>query len=663
MFSTLKKEMQTQLDYLKIHSPRLYVTGVTKEEIWESYLNGFTDEAEKQSHNCNCCKSFLRNIGNVVGIINGKAVSIWDFTPSEELYVPSVLLMRDLVNNSNITNVYFSKEKSVGTDKNFDAKANVTWNHFYTNLTSMSIIPGSKSVEEVQAEKRDLKNVFKRSLEEVTVDSIETVLELIDQNSLYRGKDYEGFLKTFLATKKDFEETSDKDLYCWVSVENLSSSVLKIRNTAIGTLLVDISEGKKSLDGAVASFEAMVAPANYKRPTALVTKGMIEEAEKKIKELGYESSLARRFANKDDISINNVLYIDRKVEIPTSVFSEIKENLPISPKVFSKVDEVTIQDFVEKILPNSTKIEVLFENQHLSNLVSIIAPVDSEAPSMFKWKNPYSWAYVNNVTDSIKEKVKAAGGNVNGILRTSLSWNNTDDLDIHVVEPGGNIIYYGNKRSISTGVLDVDMNAHGNYSKTPVENIIWTEASKMKKGRYVVKVNNFTKRNNNDQGFTVQLEFNGEIHNFDYEKSPNNNETKIIVEFDYTGNTVNLLTKAPEVKVTSTNKWNIDTNKFQKVEMIMNSPNFWEGESGIGNNHFFFLLENAKNNENPRGFFNEFLNSELDANRKVLEVVGSKLKVPYEDNQLSGLGFSVTQKNHLICKVTGKFERTIKIVF
>lgn len=407
----------------------------------------------------------------------------------------------------------------------------------------------------------------------------------------------------------------------------------------------------------------MVAPANYKRPTAIATKGMIEQAEKKIKELGYENSLARRFANKDDISINNVLYLDRKVETPTSVFSEIKESLAVNPKSFSKVEEVGIKDFVEKILPNSTKIEVLFENHHLNNLVSIIAPVDRVAPFMFKWSNPYSWSYVNNVTDSIKEKVKAAGGNVNGVLRTSLSWHNTDDLDIHVHEPGGNVIYYGNKRSSSTGVLDVDMNAGYNLSKNPVENIIWTDASKMKKGRYQVKVNNFTKRNSTNQGFTVQLEFNGEIHDFDYVNSPKNNETQLIVEFDYTGSSINLLTKTPESKVVSTKKWNIDTNKFQKVEMIMNSPNFWEREAGIGNNHFFFLLENAKNDENPRGFFNEFLNSELDANRKVLEMVGNKLKVPYEDNQLSGLGFSITQRNHLICKVTGKFERTIKIVF
>lgn len=153
MFSTLKKEMQTQLDYLKIHSERLYVTSVTKEEIWDAYLNGFVDETEKQSHNCNCCKSFLRNIGNVVGIINGKAVSIWDFEPTEDLYVPSVKAMKSLVDNSTITNVYFSKDNFVGTDYNFDLKRSVTWNHFYTKLTNKSFLSGTKSIEEAQAEK------------------------------------------------------------------------------------------------------------------------------------------------------------------------------------------------------------------------------------------------------------------------------------------------------------------------------------------------------------------------------------------------------------------------------------------------------------------------------------------------------------------------------
>lgn len=50
--------------------------------------------------------------------------------------------------------------------------------------------------------------------------------------------------------------------------------------------------------------------------------------------------------------------------------------------------------------------------------------------------NNFSWAYTGGITDSIKERVKQAGGNVDGELRISLSWFNFDDLDLHVIEPG-----------------------------------------------------------------------------------------------------------------------------------------------------------------------------------------------------------------------------------
>lgn len=41
----------------------------------------------------------------------------------------------------------------------------------------------------------------------------------------------------------------------------------------------------------------------------------------------------------------------------------------------------------------------------------------------------------------------------------------------------------------------------------------------------------------------------------------------------------------------------------------------------------------------------------------------NKMKAPYSDNQLSGLGFSSTIRNSVICKVTGSFTRTIKVNF
>lgn len=83
----------------------------------------------------------------------------------------------------------------------------------------------------------------------------------------------------------------------------------------------------------------------------------------------------------------------------------------------------------------------------------------------------------------------------------------------------------------------------------------------------------------------------------------------------------------------------------------------------MGNKHFFFMLDGCANETKARGFFNEFLRSDLDKHRKVIEMVGSKMLTDNSEKQLSGLGFSSTQKNSLFCKVTGSFTRVVNIVF
>lgn len=119
----------------------------------------------------------------------------------------------------------------------------------------------------------------------------------------------------------------------------------------------------------------------------------------------------------------------------------------------------------------------------------------------------------------------------------------------------------------------------------------------------------------------------------------------------------------PSTSNSSIGIWNIDTNKFHKVNvMMMMSPNYWD-EQGIGNKHYFFMLDDCKNPEPVRGFFNEYLNSELTPHRKVFEVLADKMKTPYQEHQLSGLGFSSTMRNSVIVKVDGTFSRTLKVNF
>ena len=75
------------------------------------------------------------------------------------------------------------------------------------------------------------------------------------------------------------------------------------------------------------------------------------------------------------------------------------------------------------------------------------------------------------------------------------------------------------------------------------------------------------------------------------------------------------------------------------------------------------MLDSCVNDGKARGFYNEFLSPALDAHRKVLELVGSKTQVKDSPHQLSGLGFSSTQRNNLLCRVKGSFTRTINVIF
>jgi hypothetical protein len=257
--------------------------------------------------------------------------------------------------------------------------------------------------------------------------------------------------------------------------------------------------------------------------------------------------------------------------------------------------------------------------------------------------------------------VKKAGGKVDAFLRTSLSWFNTDDLDIHAIEPNGNRIYFQNKRSpITGGCLDVDMNAAGRNSRDAVENITW--GKNLLDGKYKIVVNNYQKRENCDFGFEIELEFDGKSTVFAYPKAVVNKENVEVVEFEYSKEKGVKIIKSIPLTRSSKEIWGIHTNKWNKVSMIMSSPNHWDGNE-TGNRHTFFVLEGCKNPDKARGLYNEFLRNDLTEHRKVFEMLGSKMKAEYSDNQLSGVGFSSTVDNSVLCKIVGKTNRIIKIKF
>jgi hypothetical protein len=126
-----------------------------------------------------------------------------------------------------------------------------------------------------------------------------------------------------------------------------------------------------------------------------------------------------------------------------------------------------------------------------------------------------------DIDAEIKKRVEAAGGLYEGVdIRASLIWDNRNDLDLHLLTPSGEHLYYGNKKSTCGGWLDVDQNVRGETTK-PVENVRWRKGS-APAGHYRVYVQNYRFHESDlaPTRFRVEIEVNGEVRQFESVVSP-----------------------------------------------------------------------------------------------------------------------------------------------
>ncbi len=680
-FTEMRDKLIENFEEMTKDATHLFEVDVDKDEMWNLYLDSFpagTNEIyrERRWHDCSCCRHFVKAIGNAVVIKNNQVTTIWDFKTNDTTYQPVLDALSAFIKSHVVTDVYISHFKKIGALKNYEELENgqvKEWSHFFLDLPDKFVNRTNRSEGDIKGTYRDTRNVFKRSLEEISMDALDTILELITSNTLYKGEEWKGALTEFRKYKKEYDKlTTDKEKnnFAWEQSIKAGIAIGRIRNHSIGTLLVNVSDGM-DLDTAVKKYEQIVAPSNYKRPKEIFTKKMLEDAKKTIEELGYMDSLGRRFATLDDITVNNILFSNKdsakRIGGMDDIFGEMEREAISSPKKFSKVEEISVDKFVSDVLPTASEVEVYFENKHTNNMVSLIAPESRDAKTMFKWNNNFGWAYAGNMTDSMKERVKAAGGKVDGDLRFSIQWNEDGkdncDLDAHCKEADGFEIYYSSAKkpsfSRTKGQLDVDIISPG--GQVAVENITWADRKTMKTGKYLFFVHQFSGSVKN--GFRAEVEFDGQIYAFEYNKPMRTGENVQVAEVTLNSDGTFTIKELLPSNVSSKDVWGVKTNQFVPVSVVMYSPNYWDEQDGIGHRHYFFMLKDCVNPETPNGFYNEFLKNELTEHKRVFAALGSKMRVKDVDDQLSGLGFSATKRDELIVKVKGNTERVLKVKF
>lgn len=665
-----------------VKAPQVYVTGVDGDTLYQRYLAAFPEGTnpifKKQTeHECSCCKHFIRRAGNVVSVNDqGLIRTIWDeaVEKAPHPYNTVASALRAAVLGADISDLYrvSQKESSFGaaTTRSLDAGGTaLTWNHLYTDTIHKAL--QAASPDQVRGDYRTTVQVFTRGLVELAPAALDTVLGLIEANNLYRGAEHKAAVVQFMAAQRAYLARGPREQVtsAWTNAVGPAS---RFRNTVIGTLVQDLSEGM-DVERAVASFEAKVAPTNYKRTSAVITPTMVKKAMETIETLGLEPALERRFARLSDISVNDVLWVDGNVKsamkggLADVLMKAVTANPQNAKKDEALAEDIGLEDFIKHVLPTTTGMEVLLKGEHLGNLMSLTAPVHPEPKQLFRWGNDFAWSYGGNVTDSIAERVKKAGGKVEGAtLRVSLSWFNFDDLDLHIYEPAGrgtnsvlDHIYFGTRHGSTGGTLDVDMNAGRGTTRSPVENVVWMD--KMPGGAYKVVVNNYAKREASDVGFVIEVECGGKLSHFSYNKAVRDKQDIHVMTLHMKEGRIESF-EMGDPAITASNisqmKWGLTTEQYATVDAVTLSPNYW-GDNAAGNKHTFFVLSGAKNDEPTRGIYNEFLHPRLEPHRKVFEVIGDKTKCQPTDGQLSGLGFSSTKRTDVLVKVQQSGKRRL----
>lgn len=694
MFPVFAKMVAASFQDL-VKEPGAFIVDVDSDALYQQYLAAFPEGAnpifvKNTEHDCSCCRQFIRRAGSVVVIRGGRLSTIWDRAADEAPapYNTVAASLRDMIQAVSVRELFrvgqnetsFGAIQTRSLDK--ETQKAVTWNHLHTGEIPRNYRVASP--DQVRGDYRTTAQVFERGLIELTPDAVSTVLGLVEANNLYRGEEHKPALVQFQKVQREYltkSEGRERGLFVW---ENAGNSAARFRNTVIGTLVQDLSEGK-DLEHAVKGFETKVAPTNYKRTTALITPGMVKKAMGTIEELGLESALERRFAVIGDISVNDVKWVDGAVKplmkggIGDVLMQHAATNR-VADKDEERAEEISLDDFMTRVLPETQSMELLFKGNQLGNLMALTAPCHPEPKQLFRWSNDFAWSYGGNVADSpLRQKVQSLGGRVDGVLRFSHMWNhegrNASLMDLHVLMPGSykhadgchdtyptgqRVGWNRRKDPASGGVQDVDYTAAAPEGHVPVENITFPTFAKLRDGEYVFKIHNWALRQPTKGGFRAEIEFGGQVFQYDHPEPLRHKEWIKLATATLKDGTFTI-EHHHRVGTASQEKWGLKTEQYVKVSAVMLSPNYW-GDNHVGNKHTFFVLDGAKSDEDTRGFYNEFLNPRLEPHRKVFEVIADKTKCRPTEGQLAGLGFSSTKKESFIVRARqGKKQRLFNV--
>ena len=175
---------------------KLFVVDSDNDDIWNAYLSAFPAGSdpifrERRTHDCSCCRAFIRSIGNVVGIQNGTLASIWDLNGLPYPYQDVADAMSAYVKSRDIRDVFLTSYAKHGTPQNHAmiGGERISFTHLAVNAPRNFVV-GKAALDTMRGNIRTTVQVLARGVAELDPDAVATVANLIEENAIYRGQEF-----------------------------------------------------------------------------------------------------------------------------------------------------------------------------------------------------------------------------------------------------------------------------------------------------------------------------------------------------------------------------------------------------------------------------------------------------------------------------------------
>ena len=381
------------------HGPHLFVVdpGV---DLFEVYLDNLP-EGQRQYHNCDCCKRFVRRYGSLAVIDSeGRIVPVmWDVSGRAyeiPIYFDAFVAMFKQVARGTIKGVFLDTGAVWGTPEAGG------WRHFHVQpKPDLLYRRRDMTANQAMAAKREDFRTLNRALAEFSRDQVAQAVTLLNASALYRSEKVLGPAESLLRLHDQQRVTRRNYAHMvWRAVAEAPAGFCTPRSSMVGTLLDDIKAGM-SFDEVKRRFDAKMSPLLYQRPQAAPSAGNIKAAEKLVGKLGIEPALHRRYARLDEIQTIWKPVEEEKPE-KGGVFGHLvpKGQFEKRPMRIASAVPMTWEKFRRTVLPDAKKIEFLTWAA-MDSYCAIVTASNPDAPPILQWdsegaRNPFSWYLYNN---------------------------------------------------------------------------------------------------------------------------------------------------------------------------------------------------------------------------------------------------------------------------